>query len=399
MSDSDIQQRLADWQARLTIISRNLMDLAQASSTQQISARLRDPARPYQGLTARRARQAIEGRDGLWQDYLLLARVVEEASDYNRQNSIFRNTDEEVLALLEGPSVKMPAVHVPLPARDLLAAADRSDTATPAEVLEAMQAAFAATRDELTAISNAEQNLAPRIAAITHELETLERWAATLGSPGPRIELDLVSQIDADPLAYALEADRIEVALNNERMRIEALEREHEAMRAALLQGRESLNVLKDLGQRCRAACDETRQKIAGPHNLQQPVADEVIESLTAWLTTLAETVAAGRWPAAKVGLSKWRETMAVRIEAERAAYASNRMLLDERADLRGRFSALQFKAQAFAARGVALGETLQRLTEETEQALHQRPFQVEQGRQLLAAYEIALAAKTNRPQ
>jgi hypothetical protein len=73
-------------------------------------------------------------------------------------------------------------------------------------------------------------------------------------------------------------------------------------------------------------------------------------------------------------------------------------MLLDERADLRGRFSALQAKAQAFAARGVTLGETLQRLTEETEQALREKPFHAEQGRQLLAAYEIALAAKTNRP-
>lgn len=398
MSDSDIEQRLADWQAKLTIISRNLMDLAQAQGTQQISARLRDPVRPYQGLTARKARLAIEGRDGLWQDYLLLARVVEEASNTHKQSSIFRDTDDEVLALLEGPSVKMPTVHVPLPKRDLLSAADQSDSATPAEILEAMQAAFAATRDELTAIGNAEQNLAPRIAAIRHELETLERWAATLGSPGPHIELGLVSQIDADPLAYALEADRIEAALNAERQRIEALEREHDAMRATLVQGREALTTLKDLGQRCRAACEETKQKIAAPHALQQPIGDEVIESLTAWLTTLDETVAAGRWAAAKVGLNKWREAINARIDAERAAYTANRMALDERTDLRGRFEALQFKAQAFAARGIVLGETLERLTEETTQALQQRPFQLEHGRQMLAAYEIALAAKTNKP-
>jgi hypothetical protein len=397
MSDIDIEQKLADWQSRLTIISRNLMDLAQSANTQQISARLRDPVRPYQGLTAKRAKQAIEGRDDLWQDYLMLARVVEEASSLFNQNSIFRNTEDDVLALLESASVKMPTVHVPLPARDLLSAADRSDSATPAEILEAMQAAFATTRDELTAIGNAEQNLAPRIAAIKHEQETLERWAATLGSTGPRIETSLVSQIDADPLAYAMEADRIEAALNAERQRIEALEREHEAMRAELTQGRELLTTLKDLAQRCRAASDETKQKIAAPHNLHQPVADEVIESLTAWLTTLDETVAAGRWQAAKVGLHKWRDTINARIDSERAAYATNRMALDERADLRGRFSALQFKAQAFVARGIVLGETLERLTEETEQSLNQRPFNLEHGRQMLAAYEIALAAKTNR--
>lgn len=395
MNSADIPRRLAEWQAKLTIISRNLMDLAQAPSTRQIEARLKDPARPYQGATASAAKQAIDGRDGLWLDYLLLARVLEEALDLHRKNSIFHNTDEEVMELLEGRSVNLPAVHVPLPARDLLAAADRRDCATPQELLSAMQTAFAVTRDQLTAIDGAEQDLTPRIAAIGHEVEALARWAHALGSPGPGIELDLVSRIEADPLASVLAVDRAEIALGRERARIEAIEQERALMRGALEQGRLELGTLRELSLRCRAACEETRRKIAGPHKLQEPLADEVVDSLGAWLATLEETVAAGRWAAAKVGLAKWRAVLAARVEAERKVYAQDRALLDERADLRGRFSALGAKAQAFVARGVELGETLRHMTSETEQALRQLPFDPEQAKKLVAAYEIALAAKT----
>ena len=397
MNTADLTQAVSGWQARLTIISRNLMELAQTESTRHIAARLRDPQQPYLGITAARASQALEGRDTLWQVYLSLARVIEEAADLHAKSNVFFDHDDQVRNLLESRSVPMPARHVPLPARDLLSAAEQSDLATPEEVLEAMQNAFASTRDELNAIHQAEFHLAPRVDAIRHEVDALARWAQSLSSPGPQIGLNSVAHIEADPLASSLALEQVELALANERKRIEGIEQERLEVRNTLEQGQSLLDELRALSQRCQLAFDETRLKIAAPHTMQPALADEVIDSLQAWHATLQQTVAAGRWFPARVGLTKWRSAMQARLDAERQAYANNRLLLDERADLRGRYSALQVKAQAYAARGMVPGETLQHMTEETRKILEQQPMQISMARKLVAAYEIALAANIHQ--
>lgn len=398
MSNDDLEHRIRDWQANLTVISRNLMDLAELELTKRVRARLKDPTHGYQGVTAERALRAFNALDGLWQDYLLLARVVEDAAELARKNGIFRNTEDEVIALLEGASVKLPSIHVPLPTRDLLAKADRSDSARPDEVLNAMRGTFAMARDALLSIGEAETRVAPRIAAVARETETLERWAVTLGIASLEVEpVDQMEVVEADPLGAAINLDRVEARLAVARTQLEGLERERDAVSVALERGRARLCELKDLSQRTHAAIEETRLRIANPGRMVEPIADEIIASLAAWLATLEKTLAAGRWQAAAVGLQRWEANCATRLEAERSAYKHNCAELDERTELRGRFRALCAKAQSYEQRGVALGETLARMAEETDEALSARPFNLESGRRLVAMYEAALAAKTNR--
>lgn len=397
MNNADIPDCIAQWQSKLTIISRNLMELAQAESTRQILARLQDPAQPYTGVTQARARQALEGRDTLWQVYLNLAGVVEEAINLHHRSNVFNITDKEVIKLLTSRTVQMPLVHVPLPQRGLLESGHQGELATPEEVLAAMQSAFAHTRDELHAIHQAQFHLAPRVEAIRHELQALARWAQSLASPLPQIELDTVAHIESDPLASSIELERLEALLATERKRIEGIEQERAEIRSTLEQGQAALDELRELSRRSAAASDETRLKIASPGTLQEALTEEVIASMQAWLATLQETVAAGRWFPARVGLAKWREAMNARIDAERHAYAHNRILLDERADLRGRFSALQVKAQAYAARGLVAGDTLQQLTRATGDILNARPLAIEMARRMVAAYEITLSTQIQK--
>ena len=385
------------WQGRLTTVSRNLMDLAEQAATKRIRVRLPQ----YQGVTSARAKAAVEAIDGLWQDYLLLARVVEEADDLAKRSGIFHNTDAEIRDLLDGASVQLPSVHVPLPARDLLTAADRSDRVRPAEVLDAMQKGFVTARDTLAEIDQAESRLTPRIAALTHEAQVLGRWAATLGGAAPA-EGDLsalASGLEADPLGAVAAADRVEAALGRERARLEALEREQGQIRTALADNRAALAELTELAQRSRAAIEEARSKLAHPAGLVEPVTAEALASLAAWLDTLEATLARGQASAVKVGLAKFHADCASRLEAERRNYARNRADLDERVELKGRFTALSAKAAALAERGLALGPTLRELAREADEALAAKPFDADSGRKLVAGYETALAAAIRQTQ
>ncbi|HEY6874158.1 MAG TPA: hypothetical protein VI298_15645 [Geobacteraceae bacterium] len=395
MSDCE---KIDNLRASVTTISRNLMELGETEAVKTVRVRFKDPINGYMGATREKVAKAIKTLDGLWDSYLLLARVVEEASDLAGKNGLFHNTEEEVRELLEGDSIELPAEHIPITSRGLLSTASKVERVTPDVLLQAMEQQFCEARDCVNEISGAIAQAKPRLAAIRQQAVTLANWAKTLGAAS-RLPDDLekvLASLDSDPLCCAAEIDRLESELGKERLLLQSIEEEHTATRQSIEHARSIVSELRELSSRSAAAIEEAKEKIRQPEGLVLPISEEAIASLSAWLDSLEGNAATGHYGAVKVGMGKWQTEGEARLMAEREGYTRNRAALDERAELKGSFKALCVKAEALKAKGVPLGDTLLGLALEAEQTLNTIPFDLKMGRRAVEAYESALNTQYN---
>ncbi len=395
MSDCE---KLDDLRTSVTTISRNLMEYGETEVVKTLRARFKDPTNGYMGVTGEKVARAIKTLDGLWNSYLLLARVVEQATDLNAKNGLFRNTEDEVREVLEGDSIEMPAEHIPIASRGLLSTAAKVERITPTELLQAMEQQFCAARDCVNKISGAIASAKPRLTTIKQEAATLANLAKSLGATSrlPDHMEQVLGSLDSDPLGCAAEIDRLESELGKERILLEAIENERTETRKALERARSLVTELRELSARSTAAIEETKKRILQPEGLMLPISGEEVTSLAAWLDSLEGNAAEGRYGAVKVGLTKWVAESELRLTAEREAYAKNQAALDEIAELKGIFKALCAKAAALKAKGVSLSDSLRETADEAENILKTSPFDLKLGRCAVQAYESALNAQTN---
>jgi len=381
--------------ASVTTISRNLMEYGETEGVVMVRARLKDPVNGFTGATRDVIAKAVNLLDGLWSSYLLLAGILEQASDLIARSGVFRNNDSAIQELLEGKSIELPLGHIPINARSLLASATRTERTSPDELLQAMEQQFGEAQDAINRITTLIAQSAPRLMAINQQFETLANWAKALGATSvlARDLGSVVAGLNTDPLGCAAELDRMEGTIDKQRAVLQSIEDERTSVSESLEQARKVVAELKDLAGRSSAAIEEARAKILHPEGLMQPVSDESIASLSAWLTTLECNVGAGRSSAAKVGLERWHAQSESLVTAQRQAYARNRAALDERADLKGRFRALQAKAGALAARNIPTDPVVQSLGLESETALNTVPIDLNRARRAVDSYESALSA------
>jgi hypothetical protein len=396
MADSTLSQRLNQWKTRLNTITSNLMDLYGAESTKVIRARLQDPARTFSGITKAKATYAMEILDDLVELCTRLTKVIDEASDVVKKVGVLRNNEERARELLDGQSILMQTQHVLVRNRGLLDGGDLEVRATPSEVVAKMEQSFVEARDACTAIADAMAHVQPRLAALGQEVTTLDSWAKTLGMARPASVADAsqpISRVESDPLGCVIELDPIEDAVARWRSELQAIDADHKAVLASLARGNAALAELRDLIAHSGAAFAEAREKLAEPEGLTPPTGDEALATLDAWLRTLEQNAAAGRFAAVKLGMAKWEQSCSDRLNVERAAYAGNRAGLDERTELRGRFRALCAKADALRSRGVVLGEAAEAASRQGKNVLDAIPFDLRAGRRLVEAFEVALSA------
>jgi len=400
MTDSVLSQQLNQWKTRLNTITNNLMDLYGAESTKFIRDRLNDSLNGFSGVTKAKAARTIEVLDVLVQLYTRLANVIDEASDLlsMKKGSVLRNNEERAKELLYGPSIVMQSHHVELSNRGLLDDGDREVRATPSQVLANMEQSFAEARDGVKAIADAFAHVQPRLAAIGQKITTLDSWATTLGVARPASLADAcqpISRLASDPLGCATELDRLDDAVVGWRTELQALDAKHKDVYASIERGKAALAELRDLLARSRTTFAEAREQIAEPAGLVPPTGDEDkdVEALEAWLRTLEQNAAAGRFAAVKVGMAKWEQTCSDHLDVARASYARNSAGLNERADLRGRFRALSAKADALRSRGVALGEAAETASRQGKGVLDATPFDLRAARRVVEAFEAALSA------
>ena len=125
-----------EWRERISKIARNLTDFNDSEACVRVKGRMSDATTAYQGRTAEAAREALGALDALWQDYLLLSRVVDDADALAKKSGILSNHDGEVVAMLTGPSIKLPVVSVPVQQRGLLDSPEHQGRVAPQAVLE-----------------------------------------------------------------------------------------------------------------------------------------------------------------------------------------------------------------------------------------------------------------------
>jgi hypothetical protein len=396
VANPSADQLVNQWKARLATITSNLMDLYQDESTKIIRARLKDTVSGYRGVTRDKATGAIETLDHLLEQYDLLAHVVDEAADLSKKTGVFRSNEARINDLLNGPSVVVTQEQVALQDRGLLDDVQRVVRATPAQVLAQMEQSFAQARDTLSAIAKVITGVRPRLDALQAKIASLDRWAEVLKVPNTSALPDVsqaLSDVDRDPIGSAVDIGRLEETIARRRDELQAIDNDRKAVLAQLEHGTKALAELQDLLVRSGATLAEARQTIAPPEELALLGGDVAVASLAQWLKTLQQNFAEGRFAAVKVGMVKWEREYNDQSNEAHTSYDHNRALLDEKAELQGRFKAISAKADALRSRGVVFGEAVEAAGRRARSVLDAVPFDIRAGRQLVEAFEAAVSA------
>jgi hypothetical protein len=396
-ANDPIACELSAWQDRLALVSRNLSEINELPALARIKARLR--ARPdfYAGETASRIGDALAALDDLWRDYLLLNALIDQADSLHKRSGIFHDHESEIRELLHGRSITLPATYVPLAERDLLTNAERADKVTPEELLVAMDVLFALAKDAVLEVDAAETRLKPRLDALLSAARELAARADTRGFYPAEIAAIAAplescgAALAGDPLGAGKKLQDGAAGLAQWRARLEAAERERDALEAAFAASTATLEELRQLNQRAQEAHENTSSKIVGQLALPRPTETAVIAHLGAWLDALAASRTRGDWRAAKMGLDKWTASCATHREAEQRTLAASLAALAQRDELRGRLKAIRAKADAHVARGLRLDAQAARLGDEAKHVLYGRPADLKKAAALVGAYETAL--------
>ena len=385
---------LSQWQGKLAIITRNANDLFEADYTKRIRNRLRDGR--YSGLTRERAGEAIDRLTALMDDYLVLARVIDAAASVSKAG-FFETRDwrdereQRMLDLLEGHSVELPAIHVPLPQRDLLTDSSQAQKVTPAELLHAMQAAFAQARDHLSSIDHAEAAMLGESEKLRAEYCVLMQQADMLGAGAARPPFRDPSSDVTDPLQTQSAINATAWELASWKRQLDTLEAERYKASSMLESNAQGISQLAQLHQSLQQLIGESRALFGEIDSTVAETAANEIDDFNQWLGKLRITQEQRRWRAVRTGGANLETAVRSVLDRLQAQRQQLRDKLDEIAELKGRFKALRIKANTLsrivAARGVALNE----LETEIAGGFKLRPIPLDTQRLRISRYETEL--------
>ncbi|RZU48506.1 hypothetical protein EV385_0223 [Krasilnikovia cinnamomea] len=373
-------------EAAATTVAANLVDLDDNSARKEL-----DGAR-LTGATAAAWADATTALAQLWDGYGLLTALTTGARAARDQR---RFSDAEKAAYVEqvlGRSITLSVATVPLAQRGLLGAGQVSTTCTPAELLAAMEAAFATVVDVATRAGQVWQRLLPRAAELAAALAGVRALAdpdATLDEADRRLG-EVTAALATDPLGCdengltAVQAliDRADAERTSAAELREALSRR-------LADARTLAGELAEAERAARAAADAVSGRFADADIAAVTGGDS---DLVAGLAAIDALATAGHWSLLSPRLADWNRRARQRLAALRDAADHNRGLLATRNELRGRLDAYQAKA---ARRGLAEDPTLTPLTETARAALWTAPCDLSAARTAVAAYQDAVTALT----
>lgn len=348
-----------------------------------------NPVRSELGATALTGGTAIAWADAedalarLWQGHRQLVELIARARMMRGQ----RRVDAQAYAgLVLGGSITVSTSTVPLAQRGLTGAGQVSTVCSPADLLAAMEAAFATAVDVVTRAGERWRTLLPAAADAAAALA----HARTLGG-GPLLdEADrllgvFTRRLAGDPLgADPPLLDRVCALI----ARADAERTSAAELRAWLEQRlRDARALTAEIGTARRAA-DAARDAAAGRF-AEQRVARVRGDDPATELVAIEALAAAGQWPLIAPRLTRWTRQATERLATLRAATAHNTGLLAERDELRGRLDAYRAKALR---RGLGEDPALTPLAEAARTALHQAPCDLDRARAAVGAYQEALS-------
>ncbi len=390
--EMDAAQLARAWSDKLAKIARNLTDFNDSEACIRVKARTQDDVRPWRGRTAEHARQAMSALDGLWQDYLLLSKVVDEAAALVKRSNFLSNTDDKVVALLTEASVTLPSVSIPVQQRGLLDTPERQGKVAPEGVLQSMIAAFDVARSTVNSIDQAAEDISGRVAGVKSTLDAITAWSHSSGVPfGADIVLPVVDEVEADPLGAQDRLAKIEGDVSA----LSALQAEAKAQLDGLKQDLDDASArlaeLRETVTQAKNAAKDAAEQFVGANIPLDADLDQAADELERWLATL-RAMKPDQCKSARIGASKWLDFCRARAASASAATGAFAAMVAERQDLAGRLRALRAMAQTLAATRV-FPDDIRALEARAKADVAKTPFDPRQSRMDVDSYEAALAA------
>jgi hypothetical protein len=365
-------------------IAANLVDLDDNPSRKDLDAG------PLTGRTAAEWADATDALTQLWDGYRMLTELIGQARALRGQRRFTDTEKAEYANLVLGRSITLSTTTVPLAQRGLLGAGQVSNTCTPAELLAAMEAAFATAVGVASRAGDVWQRLLPAAASAAAALDNVRQLGgrtATLDEADRRLG-DFTAALAADPLG----CDETDLAAA--RTLIDRADAERtsaaelrEALTQRLADAHALLAVLADATRAAATAQEAAAGRFADPAGADGP-------DLRPDLAAIDALAAAGHWSLISPRLSDWTRAARARIDALRAAAAHNSGLLADRNELRGRLDAYRAKALR---RGLGEDGDLTPLAEAARTALYAAPCDLDAARAAVNAYQDALTATIDK--
>jgi hypothetical protein len=397
---ADVDAALARWRD----LAAHAGEAIDALSHDPVYLRLKTQGRAgnLTGASRAAAEDVTAAVDRLWNWYLLLVEAIAKADELRRTKGLLGGEDrlERAAALLEGPSIQLPAPPSGAPssglaARDLTPATPA--TITPTNLLARMNDAFAMARDLVLAAERGWDG-GLRLVPYGTRASALNDEAARLGCSAPsalaeigRLIAEAEASVEADPIGAAGAGDHIAILLDKADAALAQPRADAANAQAILDAGSQTLAALADLftdTQRGREARLAAIADLPDAPALADPSPD-----LAQWLTALVKALAEGQARAVRIGAGRW-DAAAHNAEASLTAQRdADRRLLAAREDMRGRFAALSVKARARRTQGRLPPEAGALLTR-AEGLLVGRPTPMAEAVQALRQLETALSRK-----
>jgi hypothetical protein len=347
---------------------------------------------PLTGATAAAWTDATEALTQLWEGYRMLTELIGRARSLRDQRRFTDADKTQYRHLVLGESITLSTTTVPLAQRGLLGQRQKTLTCTPAELLSAMEAAFATAVGVVTRASDVWQRLlaeAASAAAALANVRQLGGRTATLDQADQRLGT-FTAALASDPLGV----DERDLAAAR------TLIARADAERTSATELRDSLTKrLADARDLARQLTEAAGAAAVAEDNAAGRFADAAIAVVTGPdlrpdLAAIEALGAAGLWSLVSPRLYEWTRTAQDRLTRLREATAANSGLLTARNELRGRLDAYRAKALS---RGLGEDGDLTPLAEAARTALFTAPCDLDAARAAVTAYQDALTQAIGR--
>jgi hypothetical protein len=393
-----IDQLLLDWRRKLDCSSQNILDLQNCPTYQRLAGEAGFPSPRLSGHTAAQVEPALEAMNGLFQHFELLAQTLNQAQTLRQQIGNKRGQDEkvaEIIQLLTGESIALPLVEIPLAQRSLLSASQDRDCIKPIDLMMVMVKSFETARDVVLAVDRAWTTLEPKLTQSFQQIQVIQDQAQSCGlaqlvqlTEAEQALAGLHDRVAGDPLGVADEFETtIAPLMAQAQSNLAQTRQQQQQIHAGITQAGDQMRQLEIQHQQAVSQYQIACEKIQGC-SLAAPLDPATIAALAEWQQTLAEKLAAGMVQPLVVGLQNWQAKFEVARSVTEGAIVAATAALDRRAELRGRLSALQAKAQA---RGRIEDPELVDLAGQSQAILFSRPSDLDRANQILIQYDRRL--------
>ncbi len=399
MTPEQIDQLLADWKKRIDLVGQNLIDLHGLPTYQRLTGVSGFPKAEIVGVTQARLRPALEAMNDLFGYFDLLVQTVDKATQLRSSIPRFLGSPQklqEIERMLTKRSIQFASTQTPLAERGLLSAAEITDAIAPQELLVLMTKAFNISKEAVLAVDEAWSRLEPMLDNAETEIQTLQKWADSLGVDSLTELADAIQKmtswrerIESDPLGVSVDFTReIQPLIGRVKISLEQVAKEQQLWRENWQSAQQLQSRLVEVHRQAISAFEESTLKVVDHSMLQTPLASEHIVALSSWLSRLETKFAEGYIIPVQVGLENWTLKVKEYIAATEKAYAANKAPLETRAELRGRLDALKAKALAHL---MVEDATLADLATHAQQLLYTRPTSLDKAAELVSQYEKRL--------